>query len=35
VAEEFRANGFTNVKAIEGGVNAWKQAGFAAEPAMR
>src|SRR5215207_1699349 len=26
-AEEYRARGFTNVKALEGGENAWKGAG--------
>jgi rhodanese-related sulfurtransferase len=34
VADDFQSHGFTNVKALEGGVNAWKDAGFAAEPAM-
>lgn len=27
-AEEYRAQGFTNVKALAGGVEAWKNAGF-------
>jgi rhodanese-related sulfurtransferase len=28
VAEGFRAKGFKNVKALEGGVDSWKKAGF-------
>jgi rhodanese-related sulfurtransferase len=29
--EEYRAQGFTNVKALAGGVNAWRNAGFEVE----
>jgi len=28
VAEEYQAEGFTNAKALKGGVDAWKQAGY-------
>jgi rhodanese-related sulfurtransferase len=28
VAEEFQAKGFTNAKALLGGVEAWKKAGY-------
>jgi rhodanese-related sulfurtransferase len=28
VAEKYQAAGFTNVKALLGGVDAWKEAGY-------
>jgi rhodanese-related sulfurtransferase len=28
VAEKYQSKGFKNVTALEGGVNAWKNAGF-------
>jgi rhodanese-related sulfurtransferase len=28
VAEQYQAEGFTNVKALLGGVSAWKAAGY-------
>jgi rhodanese-related sulfurtransferase len=33
VAEEYRDRGFTNVEVIQGGVEAWKQAGYDLAPA--
>jgi rhodanese-related sulfurtransferase len=29
VAEQYRAKGFSNVKALAGGVEAWRGAGYA------
>jgi rhodanese-related sulfurtransferase len=31
VAEEYKAQGFMNAKALVGGVDAWRQAGFSDE----
>jgi rhodanese-related sulfurtransferase len=28
VAEKYQADGFVNAKALRGGVDAWKQAGY-------
>jgi len=31
VAEEYQARGFESAKALQGGVDAWKQAGYPME----